>query len=523
MGEPDTLTTASEEGSPSLQDKTKAARGVFWLGLTAVANKGSQILTLLVLARFLDPKQFGVISVAALTYNILQAFSNMGIPDAMIYLKDRSDEVARTALTMITGAALGASTVMWVTAGALGDFFHSPAAAFVIRGFAIALPFSAASLVPLSLLSRSFKYSTRTVTDTIPSLVGTVITIGLVIDGHFLYGLVIGEITQSALQLTMALILGERHLFGWDTAVAKEIIGFGGPVAMNSMATLILLNVDYVIIGHTTPSRLGYYSLAFRICFTPIASIAFVINGAAYPYLCRLGSKEDLGKATASLVSMVNAIVLPAYAGIALFAGDIVLLGHKWAPAVSTIRLLAIYGIAYTISGTIKLSITVAGRPKYGLYATLTHIVLLAIAIESNVRAGIAWVGLDQALVAIFGIFLNSYWASKFAGLKRGPMIFKLALPLPGVALMASVMFLGRSITLFNADTWRQLAVLAPLAGLGFLAVSSFVMPDLFRQAKALFKGEGAGIPPPPDAPIGSFESTEPELGPGPEAITPVT
>ena len=108
-------------------------------------------MVLLVLAKVLAPSEFGILAIAALTYNVLLALSQLGIGDALTYLKDedRVEEASRTALSMALAAGLVLMGITWVFSPAIARFFHIPDAAFVLRGFALALPFDAAAQIPI--------------------------------------------------------------------------------------------------------------------------------------------------------------------------------------------------------------------------------------------------------------------------------------------------------------------------------------------------------------------------------------
>ena len=43
----------------------------------------------------------------------------------------------------------------WVFSPAIAHFFHIPGAVFVLRGFALALPFDAAAQIPVGRMTRS--------------------------------------------------------------------------------------------------------------------------------------------------------------------------------------------------------------------------------------------------------------------------------------------------------------------------------------------------------------------------------
>ena len=183
---------------------------------------------LLVLAKALAPAEFGILAIAALTYNISSAVNEMGVADALTYLQDRIEETTRTALTLVLAAGLVLMALTWAFAPIVASFFHSPHATFVIRGFAVCLPFDASAQVPIGRLTRTLSFRRRAVTDSLPSVVGGVVTIAVVAGGYPLIGLVAGQIAGSVANAVIAFFLGPRCLPGWNSVRARQLLNYGG-------------------------------------------------------------------------------------------------------------------------------------------------------------------------------------------------------------------------------------------------------------------------------------------------------
>ena len=82
------------------------------------------------------------------------AVNQLGVADSLTYLKDNIEEASRTALSMLLTVGLVLMAAIWLLSPTIASFFHSPQAAFVLRGFAICLPFDAAAEVPIGRLTR---------------------------------------------------------------------------------------------------------------------------------------------------------------------------------------------------------------------------------------------------------------------------------------------------------------------------------------------------------------------------------
>jgi O-antigen/teichoic acid export membrane protein len=466
-------------------------RGALWLSVGSWGSKGAQTVVLLVLARALAPSKFGILAIAALTYNILSAVNELGVADSLVYRKDRIEEASRTALSMVLGGGLILMAATWVLAPSIATFFHTSSATFVLRGFAVCLPLDAAAAVPIGLLTRSLSFSRRSVTDTLPSLISAVVTIVVALSGYPLVGLVAGQIAGSAVNLLVAMLVGPACWPGWSSDLARQLLRYGGYLSAADLVNLGLLNVDYIIVGHVLgPTALGYYSLAYRIAFMPYLSIAFVANGAAFPYYCRLPSQEAIGRTAENVFGLINALSIPWFAGLVLFAGDITLLGHKWAPATGALRYLAVYGLFLSIILSSLQVLKAVGRSNLVLLGRGIHLAILTVVILFTVRRGITVVGLDQAIVAAVVALIVGLWLVRNASMRLNGLVRSVGLPAVGaLGMVAVVLLLGRIPGLHVASSLRSLLILGPLALVAFVGISFAVMGEPLRNAWAALRG----------------------------------
>jgi O-antigen/teichoic acid export membrane protein/SAM-dependent methyltransferase len=444
-----------------------------------------------VLAKALAPAEFGILAIAALTYNILTAINELGMADALTFLQDRIDQATRTALSMVLVAGLVLMGLTWAFAPVIASFFHSPHAVFVIRGFAVCLPFDASAQVPIGRLTRALSFQRRAVTDSIPAVIGGAVTIAVIAAGYPLVGLVTGQIASSVANAIIAFLLGPRCLPGWDPAMARQLVSYGGYITAANLINLGLLNVDYIIVGHVLgPVALGLYSLAYRICYMPYLAISVVANGAIFPYYCRLSSPQAIGRASENTISLINAAIIPWFAGLALFADHIVLLGNKWAPAVGVVRFLAIYGFFLSLILSALQVLKAVGRANLVFAGRGLHLAVLTGVLIGTVKGGITVVALDQAVVAAGIAVVTCLWTVRYASVHLPALYRSVGLPLLGVAGMISVVVLAGLIPGLNSSpSWISLLVLGSLAMAVFSAILVAIMPGPIREGWAALRG----------------------------------
>ena len=445
---------------------------------------------LLVLAKALAPAEFSILAVAALTYNVLIALNQLGVSDALTYLHDTIERASRTALTIVVVIGLALTGVTWALAPSIAHFFHSPGATFVLRGFALGIPFDAAAQVPIGRLTRALSFGRRTVTDALPQLIGAAVTIGIVVGGHPIWGLVVGQVVGSVSNAAVAMIVGPACLPGWDRVIARRLLAYGKYLSAADILNLGLLNVDYLIVGHVLgPRALGLYSLAYRLCFMPYVAISVVANGALFPYYCRLPTSQSKARTAESAIALITALSLPWFAGLVLFASEITLLGAKWAPAAGSVRFLAVYGFFLALILSFLEVLKAVGRTDLVFASRCIHLALLTGVLLATVRFGITVVALDQACVAGAVALLTGLLMIRCAAMNVAAIAGAVGLPMLGAFGMAAVVLALRQIPALNVvPSWTGLLILGPIALGVYAAIVRLVMPGPLRSGWAALR-----------------------------------
>jgi PST family polysaccharide transporter len=302
---------------------------------------------------------------------------------------------------------------------------------------------------------------------------------------------VAGQVVGAIANVTVAMLVGPGCLPGWNSAMARRLLRYGGYLSGADVLNLGLLNVDYIIVGHVLgPVALGVYSLAYRICFLPYLSIGMVANGAVFPYYCRLPSQEAKARAAESVFSLITAMSIPWFAGLVLFADEIALLGGKWAPAAGAVRFLALYGFFLSLILSALQVLKAAGRTDLVFAGRFLHLAILTAVLLATVRAGITVVALDQAVVACLVFLVVGVWIVRHALLRPAALGRSLGPPVMcALGMVPVVLVLSRLPGLDTVPSWTSLLTLGPLALSVFAATSLMVMRDRLRKGWAALRG----------------------------------
>ncbi|MEV7648991.1 oligosaccharide flippase family protein [Arthrobacter sp. NPDC089319] len=378
--------------------------GVAWSTLNAIVMRIGSFLVGIVLARLLAPEQFGIFAVALTVQTVLMAMADLGLSADLIRspnLRERAPTVAT--LGLVTGAGL--TLLMSVSGQGIADLMGSPAAGPVISVMSLSLLLAGLGVVPYSALLRRFEQKKLFAIGATDFVVGTVLTLAMVLSGWGVMGLVIGRMISQALTLVLQFLLsGEKIRFGFDRALAPSVLSFGLPVAGANLLSLALLNVDNVTISRMAgPMILGFYFLAFNVSNWPMSALGQVVRSVSLPAFSRVSiGRSDPGFGT--MLGPVWAVGLLGGLMLAVLSAPMILVvyGAEWLPAASVLAWLGLFGALRTVFDLAASYLLARGASGTILIIQVAWIVVLVPAmVAGTALGGIEGAGIAHLAVAI--------------------------------------------------------------------------------------------------------------------------
>jgi len=475
----------------------RASRGALWIAAATWLQRGVSVVVLLVLARFLEPRELGVLSLATLLSFLFLSVSELGFLNALVYQRKRVKEAAEVTLAVTLMATTACCVLLLVAAPYVASFFDTPDADTVLRYYALMLPFSAIAQVAEAELTRRLAFSRRFMAS-LPSALGGGITVVLAVQGYGLWSLVIGDAVREVLRCLIAyVVLPERFGPRWHPDVFREMWTYARGSFAATWLDNALQNVDYLLVGKLLgPTALGLYTLAFRVAILPFVVVTQVVVGVMFPALVQVSDdRQRMNDGFEVSFRLGCAAVVLLAGGVAALAPHFLILGQEWQAAEMTARLLGVYVCFRSAAFMATPVVQALGRP--GTVAALRGMwtVLLVISLLSFGRQGIAAVALAQVVVAAAMFFAHTVLVARVGGTPALRLVLGLARPGLAAGLAALVLEglrrLGGVWTDYDAVWCFVLSgsVYTLAFGVFVLLISPRLMGDLQRVKGALTGG----------------------------------
>lgn len=334
--------------------KQKTIRGGFAKLIGQGINFTVRFAFLAVVARLLDPADFGLVAMVTAVTGVYDLFSTGGLSSAAIQQATVTEEQISTLfwINVLIGVML--ALLCLLTAPLLAHFYHEPRLFWVTIVLAAGFIFTSAGAQHSTILHRQLRYVAQVAIEALTVVASAAVAISMAVAGFGYWALVISAVVGPAVN-TAAM----WAVVGWTPGMPRRNVGvramlhFGGTVTLNNLVVYIAYNFEKVLLGRFWGAdALGLYGRASQLINIPTAQLNSAIGGVAFSALSRLQHDPvQFRNYFLKGYSLVIAMTAPITLFSAAFSDDIILvvLGPKWTEAAVIFRLLTptvlIFGI----------------------------------------------------------------------------------------------------------------------------------------------------------------------------------
>jgi O-antigen/teichoic acid export membrane protein len=171
-------------------------------------------------------------------------------------------------------------------------------------------------------------------------------------------------------------------------------VRYGRYVSLGNLLALVNGALDTTVVARILGAQaVGFYSLGYKLADFPTSVIGYVVGRVMFPAYAQL--QEDRAafrRAFLQNLERVALLVLPVSVALFVLAGPLVetLLGARWAPVITPLRILAVYGAVRGFASPCGSVFQAAGRPGLVPLWSLPHaIVVIPLLVLLSDRYGV--------------------------------------------------------------------------------------------------------------------------------------
>lgn len=446
--------------------RSKVFEGVKWFSLVQLVNNILSLIRMPLIAFFITPAEYGIMSIIYMLITLGTIFSDSGIGKAWIQKQTNNLPIFNTLFWLNILVCIIIYLFFFLFKDLISVLFNDSNLSMYIPFACLGIIISSFGQQYSFLLDKELKFKQKGVVNFFTVIISFIFLIILLNLGLKLWALIFSNLISALIKSFCFLIIGYKIQplgFEFDFKKLRELLKFGFYQLGQRLTNFVYTNIDYILIGSLINTTvLGLYYMAYSIVLKPISILNPVINKITFPIFSKIQKNtKQLQLSFLSINKTLSFVIVPFYIALIFIAPNIfeVFFNEKWSDAIVLIQILTIVGylrVIKNIAGNLSLS---KGDASLGFKYNLLSLIIYIPAVYFGARIyGAIGIAISIAIAQlsltipfyklmiqkVFDRFLKDYLSSILPSLIIG---LKLA------SVLAIVNFIVKDITIFYALT----------------------------------------------------------------------
>lgn len=389
---------------------------------------GIQIAGIVILARLLDPVDYGLITMASVLVTFGEIFREFGLSAAAVQSATLT-KLQRSGLFWAnTGLGVLMAALALVAAYPLSWFFGQPEVVPLAQALSLMFIFNGASAQFRASLTRSMRFTRIAGAEIVAQSFGLAAGVAAAVAGWGYWALAAMQLVQAATTLLLFVLLA-RWLPGLPRRGADlgYFWRYGRNLVASQLVTYAGNNADTFVLGYRLgPETLGLYDRAYRLVNMSLAQMRGPLTTVALPVLSRLQHEQQrYEQALLRGQAVLGYTIVPIMAILAGASTPVVLIvmGERWVesgPILGALAAAAGLQLLAYVGYWVYLSRALTGQ--------LFQFTLVAVALRIGcIAVGSQWGGIGVAVgVAVatgVQIPISLFWLSRVTDVPFWPIL----------------------------------------------------------------------------------------------------
>jgi O-antigen/teichoic acid export membrane protein len=486
--------------------KGRTISGTFITVAAQVIKFVLNLAFIMVLARLLTPKDFGLYAMVTTIMGFLWVFYDIGLSTATVQRQEINHAQVSNLFWVNFGVGGLVTLIVAASAPAIAWFYREPRLVGITLVLSVTFLLTTSAVQHIALLNRQMRFGAVAIME-IVSVLGSYLTgIGMALSGYGYWALVGANVIQVVVRLVLAWLISRwQPQLPSRNAQTWHLLSFGANITIGNLIHTLARGLDNVLIGRFFgAAAVGLYSRASILLMRPLEQFTLPMNAVLVPALSRVQTEPERYRRTFLRVYEGMALVSFLFTGFLLALArplTLVVLGAKFEQAVPIFAgfTVAALWIPLTVASTWLFQ--TQGRGKDWLFASSLVSCITVASFVAGLPFGPAGLAIAYSVAGLFiGTPILYYFAGRQGPVTTADLWSRIFRYLPLWIVVCGVTWLVR-LLLVNSPPLVQLVVCAPiglLAGAILICVVTpmrrvaFSLIDILLELKSRFSFSNA-------------------------------
>ena len=397
--------------------KQKAINGVKWTFLDQAGSLGISFVVGIILARLLQPAEYGLLGMVTVFTAIATVFTDSGFGQAMVRKTDLTEEDKLTAFWFSCGMGILVYIALFISAPWVSAFYKEPQLTDILRITSIPILFSGLITIPNMIFTREINFKVTTKISFSRAILSGMVGIYMAIMGYGVWALIVQGLVSSGIEIVMFNYCKWKIKFIFKKNSFHYLWGFGSKMLASNLLNTAYNNLYQIVIGKFySPTDLGQYQRGQSYSGLFSNTLTQVVQRVSFPTLSKMQDDTERLKygyrkiiKLSMLVSCLGSMALAAMAKPLI----VILIGEKWLPAAEYLQIICLGALLYPVHAINLNVLTVMGRSDLFLKLEIIKKIIGTIPIVIGIFLGIKvmlWAGVVSSFLCFA---INAHYSEK--------------------------------------------------------------------------------------------------------------
>lgn len=394
--------------------KAKTIKGFFWRFGERISSQVVSFVVSVVLARLLEPNEYGVVALTMVFISIASCFAISGLGTSLIQKKKADELDFSTMFHAGLAISIFIYAVLFSLAHYIGEIYHDHQVASILKVLGLILPISSVQSIQQAYVSRQLDFRKFFYATFLGTIISGLIGIMMAYSGFGVWSLVGQQISNVVVNtIILGIVIDWHPQWKFSFKRFRELYSFGVKLMGAQLLGTTFNELKSFVIGvKYAPADLAFFNRGESLPSMIAGNVNNTINAVLFPAISKVqDNKQQVKLAIRRSIMTSSYVMIPIMFMLTAMSDKIVmvLFTEKWMPCVPFMQVLCLNHCVNILGTTNLQAFNAVGRSDITLKLEFIKKPLFLLMLFYTMTIGPLAIAIGNLLYGILATAINAW------------------------------------------------------------------------------------------------------------------